>query len=128
MSVNVILISCAILGKNVIKFFNSSISCHLLLLKKMESLKAVLKNTLINGMLRHESRPQNAQGNFAWAVLVVDNVSMKILQACMQTYELTQENISCIENIEHQGRPFTNTHAIYFLSPVRFINAGFQIS
>ena len=92
----------------------------------MESLKAVLKNTLINGMLRHESRPKNEQGKnkgqFAWAVLVVDNVSVKILQACMQTYELTQENISCIENIEHQGRPFTNTHAIYFLSPVRFPN------
>ena len=93
------------------------VSCSLM---KMDSLKAVLKNTLINGMLRHESRPQNAQGHFAWSVLVVDNVSMKILQACMQTYELTQENISCIENIEHQGRPFTNTHAIYFLSPVSF--------
>ena len=84
----------------------------------MESLKAVLKKTLINGMLRHESRPKTAQGKFAWAVLVVDNVSVKILQACMQTYELTEENISCIENIEYNGRPHRNTHAIYFLSPV----------
>ena len=84
----------------------------------MESLKAVLKKTLVNGMLRHESRPQTAQGKFAWSVLVVDNVSVKILQACMQTWELTEENISCIESIENPGRSHTNTHAIYFLSPV----------
>ena len=85
---------------------------------KMESLKAVLRKTLINGMLRHESRPKTAKGKFAWAVLVVDNISIKILQACMQTWELTVENISSIVKIEDQGRIHANTHAIYFLSPV----------
>ena len=82
-----------------------------------------MKKTLLRKIFRNESRPRKPNGqDFQWAVLVVDETSMKILQSCMQTYELTAENIASFEMIESKGRIPTNMHAIYFLTPVSFYN------
>jgi hypothetical protein len=97
---------------------------------KMQSLKTLLKETLLREIFRNPSRPREERPatavddrprtdtRFAWAVLVVDQVSLRILQSCMQTHEITWENIACIEMLDEAKRPPTNLHAIYFLSPV----------
>ena len=84
----------------------------------MKSLKDLMKKTLLREIFRNESRPRKPNGQLQWAILVVDETSMKILQSCMQTHELTAENIASFEMIESKVRIPTNMHAIYFLTPV----------
>ena len=85
-----------------------------------------MKKTLLREIFRNESRPRKPNGQLQWAILVVDETSMKILQSCMQTHELTAENIASFEMIESKVRIPTNMHAIYFLTPVSTKN-HFQI-
>ena len=85
----------------------------------MKSLKDLMKKTLLFEIFRNKSRPKKENGQFEWAILVVDETSMKILQSCMQTHELTAENVASFEMIESKERIPTNMHAIYFLTPVR---------
>ena len=80
--------------------------------------KDLMKKTLLREIFRNESRPRKPNGQLQWAILVVDETSMKILQSCMQTHELTAENIASFEMIESKVRIPTNMHAIYFLTPV----------
>ena len=88
--------------------------------------KDLMKKTLLREIFRNESRPRKPNGQLQWAILVVDETSMKILQSCMQTHELTAENIASFEMIESKVRIPTNMHAIYFLTPVSNKN-HFQI-
>ena len=107
----------------------------------MKSLKLVLKETLLEKVFRDPLRPrkQNSSsfndGNkrppdngsssdspFAWAVLVLDASTLKILQSCFQTHELTAENIACIEMVHNYKRAPIPLHAIYFLSVVTILS------
>ena len=105
----------------------------------MKSLKLLLKETLLREIFRDPRRPrkQNAssfidpkhedidgssESPFAWAVLVLDSATLKILQSCFQTHELTSENIACIEMLHNSKRSPIPLHAIYFLSVVRVVH------
>ena len=94
--------------------------------KNKSSIKAWLKETLIKDLFRTSSRPKRpkrpnaTKESYEWAVLVVDDKCLQILQTCMQTHEITAENIASIEKIEDAKRPCVNYHAIYFLSPVHY--------
>jgi hypothetical protein len=59
---------------------------------------------------------------FAWSVLVVNSGSLKILQSCMHTHELTAENVASVDLLEDRKRPPTPLHAIYFLMPVNIVS------
>ena len=102
----------------------------------MKSLKLVLKETLLEKVFRDPLRPRKQKSSsfndrnkrppangssdspFAWAVLVLDASTLKILQSCFQTHELTAENIACIEMLHNYKRAPIPLHAIYFLSVV----------
>ena len=103
----------------------------------MKSLKLLLKETLLREIFRDPRRPRkqnsssfidnnptgvfdgSSESPFAWAILVVDSSTLRILQSCFQTHELTSENIACIEMLHNTKRSPTPLHAIYFLSVVR---------
>ena len=103
----------------------------------MKSLKLLLKETLLREIFRDPRRPRKQKSSsffdstktevfdgssdspFAWAILVVDCSTLRILQSCFQTHELTSENIACIEMLHNNKRSPTPLHAIYFLSVVR---------
>ena len=105
----------------------------------MKSLKLLLKETLLREIFRDPRRPRkqnsssfidndktevfdgSSESPFAWAILVVDSSTLRILQSCFQTHELTSENIACIEMLHNNKRSPTPLHAIYFLSVVRHI-------
>ena len=102
----------------------------------MKSLKLLLKETLLREIFRDPRRPRKQNSSsfhdrnksevfdgssdspFAWAILVVDCSTLRILQSCFQTHELTSENIACIEMLHNNKRSPTPLHAIYFLSVV----------
>ena len=104
----------------------------------MKSLKLLLKETLLREIFRDPRRPRkqnsssfpdgknedihgSTESPFAWAILVLDPSTLRILQSCFQTHELTSENIACIEMLHNNKRSPIPLHAIYFLSVVMYI-------
>eukprot|EP00835_Amoeboradix_gromovi_P005630 NODE_549_length_6847_cov_0.284084.p1 type:complete len:562 gc:universal NODE_549_length_6847_cov_0.284084:5032-3347(-) len=50
-------------------------------------------------------------------VLVVDPLTVKLLNNCMSMYDILSENITLIESLQKKRQPFQNQDAVYFLSP-----------
>ena len=50
-------------------------------------------------------------------VLVVDPVTVKLLNNCMSMYDILAENITLVESLSKKRQPFQNQDAIYFLAP-----------
>ena len=51
-------------------------------------------------------------------MLVLDSTTLRIVQSCFHTYELTAENIARVDCVDDAKRVPTDMHAIYFLAPV----------
>ncbi|KAH8549756.1 Sec1-like protein [Umbelopsis sp. PMI_123] len=52
-----------------------------------------------------------------WKIVVVDSRSLKILSSACRMYDILEENVTLVENIEKQRQPYPNLEAIYILTP-----------
>ncbi|RUP27344.1 Sec1-like protein [Jimgerdemannia flammicorona] len=52
-----------------------------------------------------------------WKIVVVDSKSVKTLSAACKMYDILEENVTLVENIEKTRQPYPNLEAIYFLTP-----------
>ncbi|WZZ41308.1 hypothetical protein YC2023_037567 [Brassica napus] len=60
-------------------------------------------------------RPESSKST--WKVLVVDELTVKILSSACKMSEFTQQGISLVEIITKQRQPMTSMEAIYFIQP-----------
>ncbi|KAI9313586.1 Sec1-like protein [Dichotomocladium elegans] len=54
-----------------------------------------------------------------WKIVVVDAKSAQILNAACKMYDILEENVTLVENIEKQRQPYPTLDAVYFLTPCR---------
>ncbi|ORX62335.1 Sec1-like protein [Hesseltinella vesiculosa] len=54
-----------------------------------------------------------------WKIVVVDSKSLKILNASCKMYDILEENVTLVENIEKNRQPYPTLEAIYYLTPCR---------
>ncbi|KAG0168834.1 vacuolar sorting protein VPS33/slp1 [Apophysomyces sp. BC1015] len=54
-----------------------------------------------------------------WKIVVVDSKSIQILNAACKMYDILEENVTLVENIEKNRQPYPTLEAIYFLTPCR---------
>ncbi|KAI8365236.1 Sec1-like protein [Radiomyces spectabilis] len=52
-----------------------------------------------------------------WKVVVVDSLSLKILNSACKTHDIMEENVFLVENIEKPRQPYPTREAIYILTP-----------
>jgi len=52
-----------------------------------------------------------------WKILVLDRKTSKILSAACRMFDLMEEGVSVVEDIEKSRQPFPQLEAVYFLSP-----------
>ena len=82
-------------------------------------LRKFLREALTSEIFRDESRRPRRVSRFAWSVLVLDAVTMRIVRAAFDTnFDLTRENIARVDRLDDDLRVPINMHAIYFVSPV----------
>ncbi|GAA5812262.1 hypothetical protein MFLAVUS_005712 [Mucor flavus] len=54
-----------------------------------------------------------------WKIIVVDSKSSLILNAACKMYDILEENVTLVENIERKRQAYPTLEAIYFLTPCR---------
>lgn len=67
---------------------------------------------------------KNVQPQGKWRVLVIDSASLKTLNAVCKMFDILEQNIALVENIEKKRNPNPEYEAIYYISPtVESVNA-----
>ncbi|KAJ3374088.1 vacuolar sorting protein VPS33/slp1 [Allomyces arbusculus] len=75
------------------------------------SIRDAIKRRIINDMVRH------VQPAGKWKVMVVDPISMRILNHSVKMFDILDENVTLVELITKKRQPYPSLDAIYFLSP-----------
>ncbi|KAI7870603.1 Sec1-like protein [Spinellus fusiger] len=52
-----------------------------------------------------------------WKLVVVDSLSLKILNSACRMYDILEENVTLVENIEKQRQAYPSVEAVYILTP-----------
>ncbi|KAI9243576.1 Sec1-like protein [Sporodiniella umbellata] len=52
-----------------------------------------------------------------WKIIVVDSKSSQIINAACRMYDILEENVTLVENIERKRQPYPSLEAIYILTP-----------
>merc|ERR1711963_23279 len=82
------------------------------------ALKSLVGNRIMNDVIRDTVKNHNKQpGKLEWRVLVVDNLSMKMVSACTKMHELSAEGITIVETVEKRREPMPAMEAIYLITP-----------
>ena len=82
-------------------------------------LKDIISQKLINDVIRNgqsEDEYKNRPENLKWRVLIVDNLTLKIVSTVKKMHELSAEGIIQVELIEKNRISFPN-EAIYLMTP-----------
>lgn len=66
---------------------------------------------------RYFSAIRSVQPASRWKILVVDGYTKTLLNSVLKMYDVLQQNVSTVENIEMQRQPQTSFEAAYLLCP-----------
>jgi len=91
----------------------------LLLNSSTMALKNLVGQRIMNDVIRATIKAHNkgGPGKIEWRVLVVDNLSMKMVSACTKMHELSAEGITIVETVEKRREPMPAMEAIYLITP-----------
>lgn len=54
-----------------------------------------------------------------WKILIVDDISMKVISAAVGMYDIMERKITLVESLEKKRAPFKDMSAIYILAPTK---------
>lgn len=81
---------------------------------KKFSLRENVRLRILKDML---SGLKHANPNVPNFIMVVDNVTTRIISACAKMIELLEEGVVAIEKLDLVRKPFPKMHVIYFITP-----------
>mmetsp|Transcript_23762 Transcript_23762/g.45277 ORF Transcript_23762/g.45277 Transcript_23762/m.45277 type:complete len:649 (-) Transcript_23762:238-2184(-) len=76
--------------------------------------KSVLRSRLMDGMLSSVQGPSDC-----WNVLVVDELTVKIVSSACQMSQLLDVGVSLVENLNKSRQPQPKLTAVYFIQPTQ---------
>lgn len=78
------------------------------------ALKAVVEKRILQDVLY----PLQDKKGKKWRVLVVDNLSMRIISSCCKMKTITEAGITLVEDLMKKREPLRNVEAIYLIQPI----------
>lgn len=83
--------------------------------RKMRSLRQIAKDRILTEML-HSAKGKDAG---AWKVLILDQVTIKVISKICKMGDIFEEGISVVEDLSKRRQPMRTLEAVYFLHPSR---------
>ncbi|EFA83765.1 Sec1-like family protein [Heterostelium album PN500] len=77
------------------------------------SIREITKERILNEIIRSV----NPESNNGWKALVVDQESLRIISACCQMFDITEEKVTVVDKLENPRQRLANVEAIYFITP-----------
>lgn len=78
-------------------------------------LKSLVSNRILNEILRCESVKRQTKTD--WKVLVMDQLTTRIISAACKMHDIMAEGITIVEDIFKDREPLPDMEAVYFISP-----------
>jgi syntaxin-binding protein 1 len=82
----------------------------------LRTFRQISRDRLLQEMLR---AARKGKGSAEWKVLIMDEVTVKVMSCSCKMADITDEGISLVEDLNKRRQPLPALDAVYFIKPSR---------